>query len=87
VAELKKTLAAYKKTELEMMERSLARMKQRDDIDLQRRQAYHDAIKRGEDKKTANAAMNAAMEASKKELKALEVESDAEPFEEPVDTS
>lgn len=87
VAELKKTVAAYKKAEMERMERSLARMEKREDIDLRRRQAYHDAIKRGEDKKAANAAMKAAMDKSKAELMEIDAHSDAEAFTDTMDTS
>lgn len=80
VRELKESLAAHKAAELHRMERSLARMQKREDIDLKRRQAYHDAIKAGKDRKSAEAAMTATMDQSKPDLVMIDVESDAEAF-------
>lgn len=87
LAELKKTVAAYQQVEMEKMEASLARMRKRGDIDLRRREVYHAAIKRGEDKKAANAAMKAFVEDSEAQLMALDAQDDAEAFQEPMDIS
>jgi pre-rRNA-processing protein IPI3 len=78
--ELKRTLAAQKEVELQRMERSLQRMARREDIDLDRRKAYHQAFKDGADRKGANGAMLAAEKASQGERDQLDAESDAEVF-------
>lgn len=86
VAELKNTIAALRKAEMERMERSLARMQKREDIDLRRRQAYHAALERVDDRNSANAAMKAVTDQSKAEVIAIDAESDAEAFGDRMNT-
>ena len=87
VAELKKTVAAYQQADMDRMEHSIQRMRKRADIDLKRREVYHAAIQRGEDKKAANAAMKAFMDGSSAELAVLEAQEDTEAFGEHMDTT
>ncbi|KPI36860.1 Pre-rRNA-processing protein crb3/ipi3 [Cyphellophora attinorum] len=83
--QLKRNLAAHKEAELQRMERSLQRMARREDIDLDRRKAYHQAIKNGADRKTANGAMLEVEAASQRERDQLDADSDAEAFPDAMD--
>lgn len=74
---LKTRVAAYKAAELDRMDRSLQRLSKREDVDLRRRQAYHQAIKDGMDKQAANVAMQDVEDASRDELDKIDAESDA----------
>jgi pre-rRNA-processing protein IPI3 len=87
IADLKAKLATHRESDLQRMQRSVERMAKREDIDLKRRQAYHDALKRGERKAGAEAAMQAAMNDSKAALAQIDAESDADAFDEKMDVS
>jgi pre-rRNA-processing protein IPI3 len=86
-AELRRTVADYQKADLERMEKSIERMRKREDIDLKRREVYHAAMKSGQDRKAANAAMKAFMENSRADLAKLDAQTDSEAFGEPTDIS
>jgi pre-rRNA-processing protein IPI3 len=87
IADLKLKLATHREADLQRMQRSVDRMAKREDIDFKRRQAYHDALKRGEPKSGAEAAMQAVMNDAKPALTQLDAESDADAFDEKMDVT
>ena len=78
---LKRSVDAYKDAELARMDRSIQRMAKREDVDLKRRQAYHQAVKLGKDRKAANTAMQAIDTTLNAARGQIDAESDADAFD------